>query len=95
MQKIICIHCSNLLIKGLLTLCIKLLFILLQCENSKYILATIHFFICLSVIYLGEQNINESKFYFYFVTLAANYIGRHCNLCNINDHIYINFFFMF
>lgn len=31
---------------------------------------------------LSEQDVNENKFCFYFVTLAANYIGHHCKLCN-------------
>jgi len=47
------------------------------------ILALIYIFLS-SEKCLSEHDVNENKFYFYFFTLAANYIGRHCDICNTN-----------
>ncbi|VVC25973.1 Hypothetical protein CINCED_3A011321 [Cinara cedri] len=47
--------------------------------NVKANLCTLLKFIDQSEKYLYEEDINENKFCFYFVTLSANYIGHHCN----------------
>ncbi|XP_026807089.1 E3 ubiquitin-protein ligase UBR4 isoform X1 [Rhopalosiphum maidis] len=54
-------------------------------SNAKVNLYTLLKFIDQSEKCLSEHDINENKFYFYFVTLAANYIGHHCNLFEKNE----------
>ncbi|XP_050533339.1 E3 ubiquitin-protein ligase UBR4 [Daktulosphaira vitifoliae] len=49
-------------------------------SNTKSNLTCLLKFLFQNENYILEHNIIENKFYLYFVILAANYIGQHCNL---------------
>lgn len=69
----------------------KLVYILSCRSNNLFTYnVTTNVFFFFSEFYLSVQDINKNQFCFYFITLAANYIGRHCNLCNI-DIIFIRY----